>query len=270
MFAVRAFNIELARVGHGGRDVESGLLQLRFQWWREALNDVYKGGDPAKHPVMLATADAIAKHRLSRYHFRKIIDAREEDVLQTGPPLSLKQLEQYCEGTACQLLLLQLGVEASRPGALEAAEVQSGAPLPDHIVGVTGALGKAIGLTILLRGTTHHAQKGKSYFPRDLCTAHEVSSRTILRGEASEGVRKVVQEVAETAGTYLQQARLYNHQLSRRQKMLLLQSLACRNYLRALRNCNYDPFHPSLQGSSGVSPLRYVLQVKWHQLLGSF
>ncbi len=55
----------------------------------------------------------------SRYSFKRMIDAREADFLDPQPPLELAALESYAEGTASQLMYLQVGTRApfwdSRP-----------------------------------------------------------------------------------------------------------------------------------------------------------
>mgnify|MGYP001807218472 CR=1 FL=1 len=47
--------------------------------------------------------------RFSRYSFKRIIDVRESDFLDPQPPLDMGALESYAEGTASQLLYLQVG-----------------------------------------------------------------------------------------------------------------------------------------------------------------
>lgn len=46
----------------------------------------------------------------SRYSFKRIIDAREADFLDPQPPLELAALESYAEGTASQLMYLQVRI----------------------------------------------------------------------------------------------------------------------------------------------------------------
>lgn len=51
--ALRAFNVETAQIAEQVR--ETGLVPIRFQWWRDAINSCYKG-TPVKHPVVQALA----------------------------------------------------------------------------------------------------------------------------------------------------------------------------------------------------------------------
>ncbi len=50
----------------------------------------------------------IAETPLTRYRLQRIVDAREQDLLQPGQPVETAQLEAYAEGTASQLLYLQV------------------------------------------------------------------------------------------------------------------------------------------------------------------
>ena len=45
---------------------------------------------------------------LTRYRLQKMVNTREADMLEAEPPPTLKQLEDYAEGTATQLLQLQV------------------------------------------------------------------------------------------------------------------------------------------------------------------
>jgi hypothetical protein len=45
---------------------------------------------------------------LTRYRLQKILNVREHDMLESDPPASLQALEEYAEGTASQLLQLQV------------------------------------------------------------------------------------------------------------------------------------------------------------------
>lgn len=54
------------------------------------------------------TGSSRSSGRASIYQLKRILDAREQDVLSPQPPLSLQDLEGYAESTASQLLYLQL------------------------------------------------------------------------------------------------------------------------------------------------------------------
>jgi NADH dehydrogenase [ubiquinone] 1 alpha subcomplex assembly factor 6 len=165
-FAIRAFNVELASVKdgssnrmrqqqHGGiatAAAEIGgmtstiALQMRMQWWREALQEIYsmdgddsssnvgtvpqppKNGvhrmDPNaaaaatrlasassiscwKSPVVRALCEANRKTKLTRRFLERLIDAREMDI-NVKQLATLQDASNYAEETVSSLLYLTL------------------------------------------------------------------------------------------------------------------------------------------------------------------
>ena len=200
-------------------DGPTHLLLATPQWWRDAVNAAYKG-PPPEQPVATALAAALAGGAgLTRYRLQRMVTTREEDLLRAGPPPSLAALEAYGEGTASQLLYLQM--EAAGLASVDA----------DH---AASHLGKALGIAAVLRGTQHHAQRctpclvcpapggwprsalfppgphspgrpparlcrRRTYLPQDLCQKHGVSEEDILGGRASSALQDVTLEVAAAA-----------------------------------------------------------------------
>lgn len=60
-------------------------------------------------------------------------------------------------------------------------------------------LGKAVGITQLLRGTVYHAQRRRVYLPSDLMSREGVTEDQLTRGEPSADLNNVVYEVASNA-----------------------------------------------------------------------
>src|SRR5437588_12404304 len=84
LFALYAFNYEIARVRESVTHPTLG--QIRLQWWRENIAAAFEGGAIRHHPVAEELAAAIRGLRLSRVHFERMIDAREEAL--TDEPLA--------------------------------------------------------------------------------------------------------------------------------------------------------------------------------------
>mmetsp|Transcript_42718 Transcript_42718/g.69276 ORF Transcript_42718/g.69276 Transcript_42718/m.69276 type:complete len:151 (+) Transcript_42718:264-716(+) len=104
-YALRAFNIELASVRDSVRKTPS-VGRLRIQWWRDALDRIYKGEAPAV-PVAIALQQAVRRHSLSRLWLERLIDERDCD-LDDEQPANVQALEDYAERTASSLLYLLL------------------------------------------------------------------------------------------------------------------------------------------------------------------
>lgn len=163
-------------------------------------------------------------------------------------------LERYGEGTASQLLYLQLA--AAGCSSKDA----------DH---AASHLGKAVGICTLLKGTAVHAAQRRSYLPIDLCAEHKVSQEEVYRGVVSEGLRDVALKVASVAKGHLDEARALAGKVPPEARPLLLPAVACEHYLRALERSNFDLFEPRLL-RGGASPLWHALSIKYHLLRRSY
>ena len=95
LVALYAFNLEVAKI----REVVSEPLlgEIRLQWWREAIEEIFEG-TPRRHAVVEALADAVHGASLPREPFDRLIDARAMD-LATEPPATLDVLERYAANT---------------------------------------------------------------------------------------------------------------------------------------------------------------------------
>jgi len=227
LWALLAFNLEIARVREAVSQPIIG--QIRLQWWRDAIDEIYTGKLPRRHEVVDPLAAAIAKHRLTRTHFDTLIDGRDFD-LGDEPPASLAALETYLEKTSSRLLDLQLeilGVEA--PAAFEAA----------HAVGV------AWGLIGLVRALPFHVRHGRLYLPADLMDAAGVDREALKGGKGSPAIATVVRQMTERAGELLALAR--GLQVPRAAIPALLLAAPARLYRRRLSRAGHDPFDPRIQ-----------------------
>lgn len=95
-------------------------------------------------------------------------------------------------------------------------------------------------------------------------------ARCTRQGQASEGLRDVVLAVASAAKAHLDEARALRGSLPRQAAPTLLGAVACSNLLALLERRDFNALDPALLSGPGVSPLWYVLQLKWHLLRGSY
>jgi NADH dehydrogenase [ubiquinone] 1 alpha subcomplex assembly factor 6 len=222
VWALLAFNLEIARVREAVSQPIIG--QIRLQWWRDAIDEIYTGKLPRRHEVVEPLAAAIEVHRLTRTHFDTLIDGREFD-LGDEPPASLAALETYLEKTSSRLLDLQLeilGVEA--PAAFEAAR---------HV-------GIAWGLIGLVRALPFHAAQGRLYLPADLMAAAGVDRDALKGGRTSAAVATVVRRLSDLAAEHL--ARVRGTGIPRAAIPALLLAAPARLYRRRIARAGHDPF----------------------------
>ena len=216
--AIRAFNIELARIPDSVSN--SAVAAMRYQFWRDNITRAFSG-TPPKQPVSVLLAHAIADletrtdgvSKLSRNWFMRIITAREQ--YSDGRPYpTLDALEKYAENTYSTLLYLTLQ-------SLPMASVTA-----DH---VASHIGKASGIVAVLRGLplvafppppNHHTntgalggglertKQGSVLLPLDVMAKAHVKEEDVLRqGAEAPGLRDAIFEVATRASDHLITAR---------------------------------------------------------------
>ena len=78
LMALYAFNLEIARAPWVTS--EPLLAEIRLQWWREALQEVYDGKPARRHEVMEPLARTVAAADLPRRLFEEMIVARQQDA----------------------------------------------------------------------------------------------------------------------------------------------------------------------------------------------
>lgn len=144
LFALYAFNVEIARIRETVSEPQIGLV--RQQWWLDTIDGIYAGRSP-DHPVAQALALAITKGDLPTHALRNLIIAHEFDLYDDPMP-TLADLEGYLGETSSSLI--QMAALILGKGAAEAA----------------GLAGVAFGLAGVLR-----LQKPR-YLPRDMVQGH--------------------------------------------------------------------------------------------------
>lgn len=226
LLALYAFNYEVARI----REIVSEALlgQIRLHWWQEALDEIAAGHPPRLHEVVVPLAAAIRRHDLPLDPFRRLLEAREQD-LAAEPPASLAALGHYAQGTAGSLVELALAVLGVRgPGAARVA----------HLAGV------GIGLAGLMRAVPFHAGARRCYLPADLVAARDLDLDALFAGHSAPGLRMIVGQVADHARAHLDEAARAARALPKTARPALLPAVLARRWLADLARTGHDPFVP--------------------------
>lgn len=258
IFALRAFHIEIASIADHVK--ETLVVPMRMQWWRDAVNSLYKG-TPIRHPVIQCLAQVNERHPLTRYHLQKIISARQDILLNPDPPATLHDLETFSMATQYRLLRLQL------------EGVGLGGSITNEGDEVLRNVGIAVGLAALLKGTGHNARKRRLYLPADMCQTAGLDAEELFAGHSSQQLQKVAELVATRAQDALtaarSAARQANSSVNQEANSLMLPAVAAGLYLNALAKHDFDLFSPALSGA-GYSTLRHQISVKWHLFRNTF
>ncbi len=236
LFALYAFNYEIARVRESTR--EPMLGEIRLQWWREALDAAYSGVAPRRHEIVMALDAAIRSGRLSREHFTRLIDARQRD-LDPEPPANFAALEAYAEASSTPLIVLALeALDAATPAAREAAR----------------DIGIAYALSGMVRALPHLTRIGRAVLPDEM--AQGLDPGALGSEKAAPIVREAVVAIVAAASRRLAAARARRRELPARALPALLPATVAAGSLRRIERAGFDPFARSLVNSDPLQPWR--------------
>ena len=214
--AIRAFNVEVARVADTTNTPVVGMMRMQF--WRDTVAKAL-AGTPPQEPVAILLAKAAedlkersqGTARLSKAWFHRIINTREQH-LGNPPYPTLAALEAYAENTYSTMLYLTLS-------ALPQASLTT-----DH---VASHIGKAMGIAAVLRGVpliafppqqplgTSNSMTGQSgptqgavLLPLDVMAEANLREEDVFRqGASAPGLRDAIFIVATRANDHLITAR---------------------------------------------------------------
>ncbi|MGH6839727.1 MAG: phytoene/squalene synthase family protein [Methylocella sp.] len=222
--ALYAFSLETARVG---KIVSEPLLgEIRFQWWRDAL-DGTNDGDARANPVAAALLDTIARFDLPEAPLRELIAARAAD-LYGDPVQSIAALESYTEATCSNLFQLAALI-------LDAAETAASRDAALHA-------GIAYGITGLLRALPWHCARGQVFVPAEILQAHGASRDDFAAEHAPEGVLASLTELRALARANLDIFYAKLPGMPDKSRPAFLPTCLCEPYLRLMEKPGYDPF----------------------------
>lgn len=186
-FALRAFNVEIAKIAGQVSDDKIGTMRLKF--WYDALDEMY---NPAAnrfrdHPVLKELKLSIDTHNLPKMYLMRLIKSRERPTnlgFVTG-----KHLEQYAEETVSPVYYLL--AKAAKGDNLDV----------DH---AASHLGKAQGIVNLLRAQRYQGRAKVISVPQEILLKHGASHERVLRDRVDDrAVQECIFEVASLANSHL-------------------------------------------------------------------
>jgi hypothetical protein len=98
-----AFNLEVARAPWVTK--EAMIAEMRLQWWADAIEEIYAGGDVRRHEVVTPLAKLIVEKGLDRTAFDALIEARRWDIYQE-PHKDQAAFDRYISDTSAGLMWL--------------------------------------------------------------------------------------------------------------------------------------------------------------------
>jgi phytoene synthase len=226
LFALHAFNAEVARVREMVSDPQLG--EIRLQWWREAIaSDAATG-----HPVATALKETIAKFSLPVDAFVRLIDARVFDLYDDPMP-TLDDLEGYAGETSSSLIQLAAIVLAGGrdPATAEAA----------------GHAGVAYALIGIMRALPSHARRGQLYLPRAMLVSRGVDTSALFSGKKTPELLAVLADLRAVARRHLAEAERDIARHGPPMNAAFLPLKLVQPYLDRMDRANYDPFSGAVE-----------------------
>jgi len=189
LFALYAFNAEIARVRDVAREPLPG--EIRLQWWRDVLAGE-RDGEAAAHPVAAALQATLTRYRIAVARLAALVDAHAFD-LYDEPMAALDDLERYGRETQGTLLALAAGILGAD---IEAVET------------LTRHAGMAYAMAGALRAFGLHASRRQLYVPLDVLARHGADRDEIFAGRVDEGLHAALADMRAQARRHLAAARL--------------------------------------------------------------
>jgi phytoene synthase len=182
LFALFAFNSEIARVREAAREPLPG--EIRLQWWSDVLRGE-RDGEASANPVASALGEAIMRHGLDAAALFDLVEAHRFD-LYDEPMQTIADLEDYARRTSSVLFA-------------QAAKILAGI----DVEGAAESAGIAYGIAVLLRSFPLHAARGRLYVPFELLERNNVQTSEVLAGRTSPGLDAALAELRELVRRHL-------------------------------------------------------------------
>ena len=125
-----AFHAELAKVPE--LVSEPMLGEIRYQWWRDVIDEIYTGKPVRQHEVSSPLAALIKNSKIPRFWLDKLIDERARDLDPT-PFENLDAAQEYCRNTSGVLMEIAAHI-------LDANGKQDGIEIAGEAWGLTGLI----------------------------------------------------------------------------------------------------------------------------------
>jgi len=242
LFALYAFNLEIARIGELVQEPLPG--EIRLQWWHDALTGI-ASKEVIGHPVAGALIDTLDRCRLSAQPLLDLIEARRFDVYRE-PMSSLADFDDYVRKTSSALFAM-----AARVLAWDQREL---APAAE-------SAGLAYGTAALANAVHVHALRGRVYVPAEILDRHGLTAADLLAGHTPPALRAALSELTSHARRHFDAFRNSAERLPPEALPAFLPVAVVPSMLRGVRRRH--PRHRSALGESPLVRLSAILMTRW-------
>ncbi len=226
LFALYAFNLEVARVREQARQPMPG--EIRLQWWNELLTGAGRG-DVSANPVAAALREVVVRFRLPPKTLAELIEARRFDLYDDPMP-DFAALEAYAEKTSSALIEL-------------AARILNDGRDP-KIAELARHAGIAYAISGLLRAFPIHAARRQLYIPIEVLQRHNAKVEDVFGGKVAVELRAALAEMRLRARQHLDSGPPLLAAMPASAISALLPVTLVRPILGRMERRSYRPFRP--------------------------
>ncbi|WGI20886.1 squalene/phytoene synthase family protein [Amylibacter sp. IMCC11727] len=114
LMVLYAFNVEVSRAPWV--TAEPMIAEMRLQWWLDAVEEIFDGGEVRRHQVVTPLAELVRAQGLRRDWLDGVIQARQWDIYKE-PHANDAALKQYLDATGGGLMGLAVAVSGGESEA---------------------------------------------------------------------------------------------------------------------------------------------------------
>lgn len=249
LWPLYAFDAEVARIR--GQVTEVSLGEIRYQWWRDAIDAIYEDRMAEPHPVLIKLEPVIQSSDLPKHAFINLIEARRFDLYDDPMP-TLNDLEGYLGETSSVLMQLAARILVG----------EDSFALSD----VTGAAGVAYGMTRLISTLPAQCARGQCFIPLELLDKCDLTPAHVMAGRRDQGLDVIMSQLRHHAERRLAEARERTSEVPAKALPALWPASLVDLYLNRLAKSGANPFKKSTE----VSQLRRQLRLFKMSMTESF
>ncbi len=242
--AFYAFDAEMIRIPTTVS--EPMLADIRFQWWREALETMTPEGDPG-HEIAAALADTLFDKGIAPADLVALVDLRSRDLAEE-PFRTLDELVEYQR----KIALVHLEFTSQITG--EAMDEETSSTAATHL--------SVSGLVNQLRRLPHDAASSQLCLPLDLMGQHDIDPHALFQGASSLGFNHALEEILRHAEDLMSVAGDLDLRSNAGLVAAMLPTILRSLYIGKFRSPDFDLFRHSSDIPAFRRQLRY-LRVRW-------
>jgi|GEM_PF-1991832 len=231
IFALQVFYRETSRIRSLVNEPHLGLIRL--QWWRDMVEDAYKGKiEGSENGTHKEIIHCLKGCNIKEESFDHYFNGRAFDMEDRAHE-KLEQLLQYCTqtgGAIAQMKAIVLG--SNNEATLKAAE---------H-------LGAAETLCDIIKTLPYQARSGRTKIPKDLVLKHDVDIKGFFEFKPSTALNSCVKDMVIETRNLISQARDLMPETDSNARAVFLVTISIEDYLKRLEKVGADPFNPNIGG----------------------